>query len=322
MKVRGRGGTGTCLGVAGVVMMAGIGCAGGSGGPREGLVQVTGGRVWYRVVGNGSGTPILLLHGGPGFTSHYLDPMARLGDERPVIFYDQLGCGRSDRPGDPSLWRVERFVEELAQVRAALGLRRVHLFGHSWGTMLAVDYLLTRPEGVRSLVLASPALSIPRWLEDTGRLRRSLPPEVQETLLRHERAGTTDSDEYQQASAEFEKRFVIRLDPMPPEVEASYANQSAAVYGTMWGPSEFHGTGNLKDYDRTPRLGEIALPTLFTAGRHDEATPEATAWYAGLVPGAETVIFEHSAHMTMNEEPDRYLEVIRDFLRRVESDER
>ena len=125
--------------------------------PEEGYVQVPGGRVWYRIEGSGTAMPLLVLHGGPGATHHYLKPLGALADERPVIFYDQLGSGRSDRPTDTTLWRVERFVEELAQVREALGLREIHLLGHSWGTMLAVDYLLTKPEGVRSVILASPS---------------------------------------------------------------------------------------------------------------------------------------------------------------------
>jgi len=106
---------------------------------REGYIEVPGGRVWYRSVGEG-GTPLLCLHGGPGFTHYYLEPLEVLADRRQVIFYDQLGCGRSDRPEDVSLWTVDRFVEELAQVREALGLSRLHLFGSSWGGMLAMQY--------------------------------------------------------------------------------------------------------------------------------------------------------------------------------------
>jgi len=128
--------------------------------PSEGYVNVTGGRVWYRIVGSGSRTPLLVVNGGPGNSSHYVKPLSALADERPVIFYDQLGCGRSDRPDDTTLWRTERFVEEVAQIRKALGLEEVHLYGHSWGTMLAVDYMLTKPKGIKSLILASPALSI------------------------------------------------------------------------------------------------------------------------------------------------------------------
>ena len=111
----------------------------------EGYIDVPGGKVWYRAVGdNADGTPLLCLHGGPGFTHYYLEPLEALADRRRVIFYDQLGCGRSDRPGDLSLWNVDRFVAELAQVRSALNLDRLHLFGSSWGGMLAMQYVLDR----------------------------------------------------------------------------------------------------------------------------------------------------------------------------------
>jgi proline iminopeptidase len=287
--------------------------------PGEGFVDVTGGKVWYRIVGSGPATPVLLLHGGPGFTSHYLEALGRLADERPVVFYDQLGAGRSERPEDLELWKAERFVEELAQLRAALELETVHLLGHSWGTMLAVDYLLTNPKGIRSVVLSSPALSIPRWLQDTNELREGFPPEIQEAMSRHEKAGTTDSEEYQAATMAFYQRHVCRLDPWPKEVQDAFAGFNPAVYGTMWGPSEFHATGNLKSYDRTDRLNEISIPVLLTAGRYDEATPETTRWYHELLPGSSLVIFEDSSHLAMVEEPDRYVDVVRQFFRTVEN---
>ena len=282
--------------------------------PAEGFVQVPGGKVWYRVVGRGQATPLLILHGGPGFPSHYLTRLDRLSDERPIVFYDQLGAGRSERPTDPTLWKAERFVAELAAVRKALGLDVVHLLGHSWGTQLAVDYMLTKPRGVQTLVLSSPALSIPRWIQDSSNLRKALPPETQEAMARHEKAGTTDSDEYQAAVMAYYKRYVCRLDPWPQEVQDTFAGFSPAVYGAMWGPSEFYATGNLKDYDRTGRLREIRVPVLFTAGRHDEATPATTRWYHELLPGSSLVILENSSHLAMVEETDRYAAVVRQFL--------
>lgn len=289
--------------------------------PGEGYIEVPGGSVWYEIVGSGSATPLLLLHGGPGAPSRYLDPLRGLADERPVIFYDQLGGGKSDRPEDPSLWTIERFVQELQAVRDALGLDEVHLFGHSWGTMLGVEYMLSGPEGVQSLILASPALDIPRWLEDTNRLKGQLPIEIQEAIDLHEAAGTTDSEEYQAATMEFYRRHLCRRDPWPVELEEAFANLGWDVYTTMWGPSEFHATGTLAEFNVTDRLAEITVPTLFTAGRYDEATPETTAWFQSLVPGSSLSIFEESAHMTMLDEPERYNEVLRDFLREVEASE-
>lgn len=284
----------------------------------EGYVEVPGGRVWYRVVGGGGGVPLLALHGGPGFTHDYLEPLARLADERPVVFYDQLGSGRSDRPADPALRRIERYVDELARVRAALGLEQVHLFGHSWGTMLATDYLLAQPTGIVSRTLASPVLSTARWIADQAVYRRELPPEVEAALTQHEEEGTTQLPEYEEAAQSYYRRHVCRLDPWPEPLQRSLAGLSAEVYLTMWGPSEFYCTGNLRDYDRTARLAELGLPLLFTCGRYDQAAPTSVAAYQRRLPGAELAIFEHSAHLPHLEEPDRYVAVLRDFLRRAE----
>ena len=285
---------------------------------REGFVPVEGGRVWYQIVGDGKGTPLITLHGGPGAPHDYLEPLEALGNERPVIFYDQLGCGKSDRPDNPKLWRVERFVKELAQLRVALKLDRVHLLGQSWGTMLAVDYLLTKPAGVASAILADPAISIPRWIADANRLRRKLPKSVRDTLDRHEKSGDLGCLEYQAATLAFYKRHVCRLDPWPEPMERMMRGIGGEVYSAMWGPNEFVATGSLKTYDRSARLKELSLPTLFLCGRYDEGTPESTAFYRRQVRSAEMVVFEKSSHMPQLEEPAKYLRVVRDFLHRVE----
>jgi proline iminopeptidase len=282
----------------------------------EKFLPAEGGRVYSCSFGSGAKTPILVLHGGPGFSHTLLLPIQELSRDRRVIFYDQLGSGKSDRPDDLSLWNVERFVRELGQVRKALGLDRVILLGASWGTMLAVDYMLTNPSGVEALILSSPCLSARMWKEDADRLRLKLPKEVQELLLRHEAAGTTASEEYQAGVMEYIKRFACRLDPLPQGVLDAFADANMQVYGHMWGPSEFHPTGNLKDYDRTSDLNRIRTPTLFTCGRHDEATPESTRRYQSLVPGAELVVFENSSHMAMLEEPEAYLAAVMAFLER------
>jgi proline iminopeptidase len=284
----------------------------------EGHISVPGGRVWYQVVGSGDTVPLLVLHGGPGFPHNYLKPLEDLSDDRPVVFYDQLGCGNSDRQEDPNLWRTERFVEELVQVRQALNLEQVHILGHSWGSMLAIDYALTHPEGISSLILASPALSIPRWIEDVTTYRKQLPSEVQEVLDRNEAAGTTDSEQYEAAVMEFYRLHLCRLDPWPEVLEQTLVGAGLQVYHTMWGPSEFFMTGNLANYDRTSRIGEVIVPTLFTCGRYDEAPPETTAWYQSLIPQAEIAIFEHSSHTPHLEEMELYLQVVRDFLNGID----
>lgn len=282
---------------------------------REGFIPVTGGKVWYRITGSGKGTPVLLIHGGPGSTSAYLKPLERLSKDRPVVVYDQLGCGRSDNPDKEELWHIERFVEELTLIRAALNFKEIHLYGHSWGTMLAVDYMLTKPQGVKSLTLASPCLSVKRWTEDANQLIEKLPFTTRQAIRRHESQGTTDSREYEAAVAEYLKNYLCRLNPWPPELLQSFDRANQKIYRIMWGPSEFFPTGNLKTYERVGRLGEIRVPTFFTAGRHDEATPAATAWYRSHVPGSTLRIFEESSHLAMFEEQDAYVESISEFLK-------
>jgi proline-specific peptidase len=136
---------------------------------------VDGYQVWYRCVGRG-GIPLLLLHGGPGAGHDYLESLEALAADRLLVFYDQLECGRSDQPDDRSLWRLERFVAEVDTVRRALHLEQIHLLGQSWGGWLAIEYLLTHPPGVVSVVLASTSASIPQFVAEAARLKAALPP--------------------------------------------------------------------------------------------------------------------------------------------------
>src|SRR5712691_3759021 len=290
---------------------------------QEGFIPVTGEyRVWYRIVGGGAAQeniPLLALHGGPGAGHDYLENLAALAsDTRRVILYDQLGCGRSDQPDDTSLWSVDRFVEELAILRRELGLDKVHLLGQSWGGMLAIEYALTQPDGLVSLILASTLSSMPTWIAEANRLRNELPQEIQETLLRHEAAGTTDDPEYQQAMMVFYERHVIRVVPMPDQVKRAL-DQVGQVYYTMNGPSEFHVIGTIKDWDRTDRLSEIRVPTLITSGRYDESTPLLNEVLHNGIVGSEWVLFEQSSHMAHVEERELYVSTVKAFLEGVEA---
>jgi proline iminopeptidase len=286
---------------------------------RSGFTAVEGGKVWYEVIGHVGATPLLVLHGGPGFAHDYLEPIGRLCHQRPIIFYDQLGCGKSDRPKNPALWRIDRFVRELAQVREALGLKQVYILGQSWGTMLLTDYLLTKPKGVSGVIFSDPTLSIPRFVRDAARYRAQLPSDIQAVLDRHERLGSIACPEYQGAVVEYYRQHLCRLKPYPEPLERSFAGIGEEVYLMMNGPNEFTISGTIKSYDRTSRLAEIKSPTLFICGRYDEASPEATEIYHRALPGSEMVIFEKSSHTPFLEETDRYLEVLSDFLRRIET---
>ena len=286
--------------------------------PSEGFIDVPGGPVWYRVVGTGSATPLLVLHGGPGDRSCVYSPLAVLGNQRPIAFYDQLGSGRSGRPTDLNLWKIDRFVDELDVVRNRLGLTRVHLLGHSWGAALAVQYLLTKgTRGVESLILASPALSTRDWIDDANVLRGQLPISVQEAMQRNEAGGTTNSAEYQEATRAFSRQFGRRR-PGAPNPECAGSAFNPVIYQTMWGPSEFYATGNLLSFDVTNHLGELRLPVLFIVGRYDEARPETMTRYQRLVPGSQLQIIEEAGHNTLADEPEALLRTVRDFLARVD----
>lgn len=288
---------------------------------QEGFVPVDGYRVWYRIVGGGSdheGFPLLVLHGGPGVPHDYLENLEALASEtRRVVFYDQLGCGNSDHPDDPSLCRVSRFADELAAVRRELGLDQVHILGQSWGGMLAIEYALRQPEGLVSLILANTLSSMPMWIAEANRLRAELPPEVNATLLRHEEAGTTDDPAYQDAMNVFYARHVCRVIPMPEFVQRAF-DKTGFVYNYMNGPSEFHVIGVIKDWDRTDRLFEIHVPTLIISGRYDESTPLINEVLHRGIVGSEWVLLENSSHLAHVEEPELYMQTVQVFLNRVE----
>lgn len=296
---------------------------------REGTIPFKGYSTWYRIVGERDEPgklPLLCLHGGPGAAHDYLESLeAMAGTGRRVIFYDQLGCGRSAIPeSKPETWTVELYIEEVNVVRQALELNRLHLLGQSWGGMLAMQYALTQPEGLVSLIVASSPASMRQWVAEANRLRDQLPPEVQQTLLRHEEAGTTNSPEYEEAMMVFYRRHVCRVDPMPEYVTRTFdqLSRNPEVYHTMNGPSEFHVIGTLKDWDIVAQLGEISVPTLITSGRYDEATPTIAETVHKGIPNARWVVFEQSSHMPHAEESERYMQVLDEFLTGVEAQAR
>jgi proline-specific peptidase len=285
----------------------------------ERWVAVPGGRVWVSTVGGGGGLTLLVLHGGPGSSHDYLVSLEALGGERPVIFYDQLGCGRSERPADPSLWRIDRYVQELQAVVGALGLERFHLLGHSWGTMLALDWALEHRGPAASLTFVSPCFSMRRIKADMAHLKEGLPRAVQDVLTTHEARGTTSSGIYRASTRLFYQRHVCRLQEWPEPLVRSQELFAWDVYRTMWGPSEFTITGNLSEYEREDQLGALEAPVLYVCGRHDEITPESTTAYHERTPGSRIEIFPASSHVPNLEEPALFHDVLASFLRGVES---
>jgi proline-specific peptidase len=258
--------------------------------------------------------PLLALHGGPGSTHHYFEPLERLAHERAVVVYDQLGCGASDRPDDVE-WELALFRDEVAAVRRQLGLERIHLLGTSWGGMLAIEHVLSGARGICSLILSSTLASAPQWAAEQKRLRDELPPHVVDTLERHERAGTYADPEYEAAEAVWFDRHFFRGARPRAELERMNAERGGQVYAAMWGPNEWTPTGPLRDWDVRSRLSEIDVPTLLVRGRHDMCTDAIALTLIDGIAGAKEVVLEDSSHTPVLEETDRYLDAVGGFAR-------
>lgn len=287
---------------------------------KEGMINVKGGRIWYKIVGaDKKGIPLLVVHGGPGIPHDYLEPLEALSDERPVIFYDQLGCGKSDKPVDTTLWTVERFVDELATLINVLKFDKIHILGQSWGTMLAVEYMIMKkPGNIVSLILSAPFLDAPRWIQDQRQWISELPKGVQDTIAKYEASGDYSSAAYQEALMIFYNKHVCLMDPWPECMTHALENINPAVYEFMAGPSEFTFTGTLKDVQLSNELYKIECPVLYTCGEFDEAKPTTTAFYQSKTPGSEIVVFKNASHAHHLEKTKEYLKVSRDFLKSSE----
>lgn len=277
---------------------------------------------WYRITGdlNAAKPPIFLLHGGPGAAHNYIDAYKHLAaDGRAVIHYDQLGCGKStllpDKGGD--FWTPQLFVDELENLVDHLGQRSAfHVLGQSWGGMLGAEYGTRRPKGLKSLTIANSPASMKLWTNEAMRQRSEMPQDIQDTLNRHEKAGTYSDPEYQKATMWVYERHVCRVVPFPPEVVETFEQvaRNPTVYNVMNGPNEFFVIGTLKNWDITPELHKINVPTLILSGRHDEATPACVQPYKDNIKGSTWVIFEESSHMPHVEEHELCMATVGAFL--------
>lgn len=309
-----------------IVLVASLlgGCAAQAPLPDDGFVDVPGGRVAFRVTGRSGGVPVLMIHGGPGSAScSYPDTMGGLAALRPVVTYDQLGSGSSDRMLNLERDAVlSRFVAEVASIRAQLGLKELHLVGHSWGAAVALEYLLTGDRtGVRSVTFVGPLLSTPRWIEDANSLVAMLPKDAQDAISAAVASGRFDSPEFQAANDVFESEFLVRTPRSQrhlPSCASTPVRFNAELYEYMWGPSEFVSTGTLRDYDRLQRLPELDLPVMFLVGEHDEARPETMREYQALVPGSIVKVIAGAAHVANVDRPEAFNEALAAFMESAE----
>lgn len=280
-------------------------------------VDVDGHRVIAYVFGTG-GETLFCLNGGPGLPCDYLrEAHSCLIDEGyRVVAFDQLGTGAADRPEDPALWTIERYVEETETVRRTLGLGKVHLLGHSWGGWLAIDYALKYKDNLKTLILEDTVADMPHLVTELERLRAALGSETVAMMQKHEAEGSIDHPEYMAAITLLNYRHVCRLPVWPAPVDRSLGDWNMGPYVAMQGPNEFLYTGNLKDWNRIPDLPRLDLPCLITTGEHDELTPACALRMKNALPDAELAVFRNSSHMPFYENPDDYYPRLIDFLAR------
>lgn len=310
------------IALVGIIALSIIGCEKPLQ-PHEGYVQVTGGKIWYKVIGSGPGKPLMVMHGGPGGRScGAIEAYQPLTNDRPVIFFDQLESGMSDHPNDTSLWKVPYFVEQVEALRKELKLESFHLLGSSWGGSIAVEYMVTKnTDAIASVIFSGPLIGTPQWMKDSKVLISRLSQPIQDTINKYEALGDYTSPSYKAATDTFNITFGSRKKgprKTAPDCEG-VPGSNRAIYNYMWGPTEFNATGTLRDFDRVADLPTITKPTLFIGGEYDEVLPETLYYYQTLVPNSKVAIVPNAGHAKTRDNPEDYINSLREFLKEVES---
>ena len=285
------------------------------------MIDLDGGKyhVWTDRVGNGP-TKMLTLHGGPGFAHDYLECFEDFLPQKGVTFYyyDQLGVGNSDIPTDASLWTIDRYREEVEQVRQGLGLDNFVLFGHSWGGMLGIEYALKYQKHLKALVISNMTAGVPSYIAYVNKIRAALPEEDRRILDKYEATADYQNPEYEQVMmGKIYAEHIYRGDPWPEPLMRTLKKVNPQIYNTMQGPNEFVINGNFKDWDRWNDLAKIKVPTLILGAVYDEMNPDDLRRMATLIPHSRVVILNGS-HLAMYDDQEAYFRALTQFLSDVE----
>lgn len=285
----------------------------------EGYLSISDGQLYYREFGSGDNV-LVGLHGGPGAAHDYLAPLVDLaGPEWTLYLYDQYGSGRSDTPADNVYdhFTIEEYRDRLDEVREAIGVKQLHLYGQSWGGWLALEYVLAYPDRVASLVLADTSADIQQAAETMRNAARScLSDDEREEFDEIVANRRFDDDAFENLQEKIVDEHINRSDEEPFEFAPS---TNPDIYGVMWGPSEFvlADTARLRDWSVTDRLDEIECPTLVINGEYDEIVPELGAEMAEGIPNARFVEIEDASHLPLWEQRKRHTEIVSEFLESV-----
>jgi len=287
----------------------------------QGMINVLGYNLFYEIFepkDRASKGTVLTLAGGPGCPHQYILPMSDLTNYGyRVIFYDQLGIGKSEMPKNKYMFCIEYNVEEVEALRVAMNLGKINLWGSSYGGALAIAYSLKYQRNLKSLITAGGLASIPLTVEGMNKWKAELPPEIIAVLNKYESAGDYENPEYINAMMVFYHRYVCRLPEWPEEFVYTNDNISKPVYHLMNGPNEYTIIGNLKYWDVTDQLPTIKVPTLVTGGRYDEVSPKVAESLHRGIKGSKRLTFENSAHMPFWDERQKYVQAVAKFLDQV-----
>lgn len=281
----------------------------------------SGHHVWTRRVGDSPDgrPPVLLLHGGPGCTHECFECFESHLPQAGYTFYyyDQLGSYFSDQPEDRSLWNVERFREEVEEVRQALGLANFYLYGQSWGGMLAMEYALKYQDRLKAVVISNMTASIPSYVKHINELRERMPADVVAMMRRCEAEERFDDPEYQKNLTELYNRHLCRVVPWPEPLARMFTHMADAVYNTMQGNNEFVVTGNFAKWDRWADIHQIRVPALLLVGRHDTMRVSDIEEMGRRIPRARVAVCESGSHCAMWDDEEAYFAHLLAFLRDV-----
>jgi len=284
-------------------------------------------RVWTKRIGNNPRIKVLLLHGGPAATHEYLEAFDSYfpGAGIEYYYYDQLGSAYSDQPDEPSLWETERFVDEVEQVREALGLgpENFYLFGHSWGGLLAIEYALAHQEQLKGLVVSNMVASVPgynRYAENV--LMPMMDQKALAEIKQLEAAKDFSNPRYEELLMQhYYVDHILRMPAAewPDPVVRAFAKLNHEIYAPMQGPSELGASGKLVDWDRTAELAKIAVPTLMIGARYDTMDPKEMKRMAGLVKHGRYLDCPSGSHLALYDDQAVYFRGLIDFIRDVDA---
>ncbi|WP_027078024.1 proline iminopeptidase-family hydrolase [Maribacter antarcticus] len=285
--------------------------------PEEGFLEVEGGKIWYEVFGSGNKTPILVLHGGPGYPSYYLNPLKKLANDRSVILFDQLGCGRSDILTDTNLMTIDAHVAQTRKLIEHLKIEKVIIYGHSWGTTLGTEYYKKYPDNIEALILGSPCIDSDMWQNDSDKLVAQLPDSIRIPIENHINKSIPDTTALNKAIDYFYDEFYTRKRPHSEAIikaDSSWYAKKSMVYEYMFGVEEYSIDGTLKGYDGKEILKMIQVPVLYITGEYDTATPSTVKEYNEMTPNSRLKVIENAGHQTLNDNEEIELNIIESFL--------